>query len=71
MPEPCEFISKKLPRCAIIRPTGPGQIDARGAINGFIATGSSTANKGISFSSCLGWPLKPTKRGGSDNRRHR
>jgi len=39
MPEPCEFISKKLPRCAIIRPTGPGQIDARGAINGFIADG--------------------------------
>ena len=39
MPEPCDFISKKLPRCAIIRPTGPAQIDARGAINGFIADG--------------------------------
>ena len=25
--------------CAIIRPTGPAQIDARGAINGFIANG--------------------------------
>jgi hypothetical protein len=39
MPEPCDFISKKLPRCAIIRPTGPGQIDATGAISGFIADG--------------------------------
>ncbi|HWW85362.1 MAG TPA: ferritin-like domain-containing protein [Vicinamibacterales bacterium] len=39
MPEPCDFISKQLPRCAIIRPTGPGQIDAIGAINGFIADG--------------------------------
>ncbi len=39
MPEPCQFISKKLPPCAIIRPTGPGQIDASGAINGFIADG--------------------------------
>jgi hypothetical protein len=39
MPEPCDFISKELPRCAIIRPTGPGQIDATGAIRGFIADG--------------------------------
>ena len=39
MPEPCEFISPHLPACAIIRPTGPGQIDARGAINSFIADG--------------------------------
>src|SRR6266404_1129531 len=39
MPEPCEFISPKLPPCAIIRPTGPGQLDARGAINSFIADG--------------------------------
>ncbi len=38
MPEPTEFI-KGLPECAIIRPTGPGQIDATGAINGFIADG--------------------------------
>ena len=38
MPEPCDFI-KGLPECAIIRPTGPGQIDAVGAINGFIADG--------------------------------
>jgi Ferritin-like domain len=28
MPEPCEFISPNLPPCAIIRPTGPGQLDA-------------------------------------------
>jgi len=39
MPEPCEFISPNLPRCAIIRPTGPGQLDARGAINSFIEDG--------------------------------
>ncbi len=39
MPEPCEFISPQLPPCAIIRPTGPGQLDARGAINSFIADG--------------------------------
>jgi hypothetical protein len=36
-PVPCEFISPKLPHCAVIRPTQPGQIDAVGAINGFIA----------------------------------
>jgi hypothetical protein len=39
MPEPCEFISRNLPACAIIRPSGPGQLDARGAINSFIADG--------------------------------
>jgi Ferritin-like domain len=39
MPEPCKFIRSSLPACAIIRPTGPGQLDARGAINSFIADG--------------------------------
>ena len=39
MPEPCEFISADLPACSIIRPTGPGQIDAVGAIQGFISDG--------------------------------
>jgi hypothetical protein len=39
MPEPCEFISPNLPACSIIRPTGPGQLDATGAINSFIADG--------------------------------
>ncbi len=39
MPEPCDFISTSLPQCAIIRPTSPGQLDARGAIKGFIADG--------------------------------
>ena len=38
-PVPCEFISSNLPKCAVIRPTSPGQLDARGAINGFIADG--------------------------------
>jgi hypothetical protein len=39
MPEPCDFISTELPQCAIIRPTSPGQLDATGAIKGFIADG--------------------------------
>src|SRR6202045_2664054 len=39
MPEPCDFIRKDLPQCAIIRPTGPGQLDAVGAIKGFISDG--------------------------------
>jgi hypothetical protein len=38
MPEPCDFI-RGLPEVAIIRPTAAGQIDALGAINGFIADG--------------------------------
>jgi hypothetical protein len=42
MPEPCEFISPNLPPCAIIRPTGPGQLDATGVINSFIADGLFT-----------------------------
>jgi hypothetical protein len=42
MPEPCEFISPHLPACSIIRPTGPGQLDATGAINSFIADGLFT-----------------------------
>jgi hypothetical protein len=38
MPEPCDFLDG-LPECSIIRPTGAGQLDAVGAINGFIADG--------------------------------
>lgn len=38
-PVPCEFISRDLPRCAVIRPTSPGQIDAVGAANFFIGEG--------------------------------
>lgn len=38
-PVPCEFISPDLPHCAVIRPTSPGQIDAVGAIEGFIQDG--------------------------------
>ena len=44
MPEPCEFIHKGLGPCAIIRPTGPGQIDAVGAITGFISDGLFTGH---------------------------
>jgi hypothetical protein len=39
MPEPCQFIRRSLPACSIIRPTGPGQLDATGVINSFIADG--------------------------------
>ena len=38
-PEPCEFLSPNLPACAIIRPTGPDQINAVNAIRGFISDG--------------------------------
>src|SRR4029077_4794949 len=34
MPEPTDFI-KGLPEVSVIRPTGAGQLDAEGAINGF------------------------------------
>ena len=38
-PVPCEFISPNLPKCAVVRPTSPGQFDAVGVINSFIADG--------------------------------
>ncbi len=38
-PVPCEFISPNLPKCAVIRPISPGQIDAVGAVNALIADG--------------------------------
>lgn len=38
-PAPCDFISLALPKCAVIRPTSPGQIDAVGLINAFLADG--------------------------------
>jgi len=38
-PAPCDFISLALPKCAVIRPTSPGQIDAVGLINAFLANG--------------------------------
>ena len=41
-PVPCEFISSKLPKVAVIRPSGPGQIDAIGAINFLVASGLFT-----------------------------
>ena len=39
MPEPCDFISKSLPKCSIIRPTGAAQVSAMGALNAFTADG--------------------------------
>ena len=38
-PAPCEFINPSLPWCAVIRPSSPGQLDAVGVINSFIADG--------------------------------
>jgi hypothetical protein len=38
-PVPCEFISSTLPKCAVIRPTSVGQLDAVGVMNSFIAGG--------------------------------
>jgi hypothetical protein len=35
MPEPCQFISKKLPQCSVIRPTGTRQGGAVATIEGF------------------------------------
>ena len=37
LPEPCSFISKKLPLCSIIRPSSPRNSGAVAAVNGFIA----------------------------------
>jgi hypothetical protein len=39
VPVPCEFISPKLPRCAVIQPTSEGQIDVVGAANFLIGEG--------------------------------
>ena len=39
MPEPCDFISKSLPQCAIIRPTGLDHVSAMSAVNSFAADG--------------------------------
>jgi Ferritin-like domain len=38
-PVACEFISPNLPHCSVIRPTGPGQVDAVGAANFLIGEG--------------------------------
>jgi hypothetical protein len=38
-PIPCEVIGPNLPKCAVIRPTSPGQLDTVGVIKSFIADG--------------------------------
>jgi hypothetical protein len=38
-PVPCEFIRPNLPKCAVIRPTSQGQIDALGAVRALSASG--------------------------------
>ena len=45
MPEPCEFISRKLPACSIIRPTATQGGGAVAAINGFIQDGLFIGHK--------------------------
>ena len=44
MPEPCEFISPNLPPCAIIRPTGPGQLTQRALSTASLLTAFSGGN---------------------------
>ena len=39
MPEPCQFIDPSLPLCSVIRPIGPQQVSARGAIAALTADG--------------------------------
>jgi hypothetical protein len=39
MPEPCEFISRRLPPCSIIRPTATQGGGAVATINGFTRDG--------------------------------
>ncbi len=39
MPEPCDFISKSLPACSIIRPTGAAHVSAMGAVDAFMKDG--------------------------------
>ena len=38
-PVPCEFVSSRLPHCAVIRPTAGNQINAEAAVNAFMADG--------------------------------
>jgi Ferritin-like domain len=39
MPEPCQFIDPSLPACSVIRPIGPQQVSARGAVAALTADG--------------------------------
>ena len=39
MPEPCDFISKSLPACSIIRPIGSAHVSAMGAVSAFTKDG--------------------------------
>jgi hypothetical protein len=41
-PVPCQFINASLPPCAVIRPSSPGELDAEGVVNAFIAGGLFT-----------------------------
>lgn len=61
-PVPCEFISPDLPLCAVIRPTGPSQINARGAIQGAIDDGLFIGQPKEFPNCCFKWPTKRTRR---------
>lgn len=37
LPEPCEFISRNLPQCSIVRPTSDAHAGARAAVTGLTA----------------------------------
>jgi hypothetical protein len=56
-PVPCEFISPKLPLCAVIRPTNFGQIDALGAAKFLIAMGLFIGQPPEFFTTLIGMAL--------------
>jgi hypothetical protein len=57
MPEPCQFISEKLPPCSIIRPTGTRSGAPSPPLKVSGGTDSSSVKGTRSFSSCS--PLRP------------
>jgi hypothetical protein len=66
-PVPCEFISAALPPCAVIRPSSPGELDAEGVINAFVASGLFTgqAQNFIDLLVAMAIEADAAQRGGS------
>jgi hypothetical protein len=60
-PVPCEFISASRPHCAVIRPTGQGQINAVDFTNALTADGLFIGQSPSLFNSCSRWPMQRTK----------
>ena len=55
MPEPCDFISRNLPACAVIRPTGLAHVSAMGAVNAFTADGLFRGQSPAFFNLLKSW----------------